>query len=56
MRALFSEVSPIPVKAALSMMGMIENTLRLPLTPLEAEKAAILRRELERLRLIGREA
>ena len=51
-RALFSEVSPIPAKAALSMMGMLENTLRLPLTPLSGEKSQLLRRELERLQLI----
>ena len=33
-RALFSQVSPIPVKAALSMLGLCEDVLRLPLTPL----------------------
>lgn len=33
--ALFSEVNPIPVKAALAAMGMIEDYLRLPLTPME---------------------
>ena len=33
--ALFSEVSPIPVKAALAKMGKIENELRLPLAPLD---------------------
>lgn len=33
--ALFSQVNPIPVKAALSAMGYCENTLRLPLTPME---------------------
>lgn len=32
-RLLFTEVSPIPVKAALGMMGLCENELRLPLTP-----------------------
>ena len=32
---LFCEVNPIPVKAALSMMGMCGNILRLPLTPME---------------------
>ena len=32
--ALFVESNPIPVKWVLSKMGMIENTLRLPLTPL----------------------
>ncbi len=33
--ALFSEVNPIPVKAAMSKMGFCENYLRLPLTPME---------------------
>ena len=50
--ALFCEVSPIPVKAALAMMGIIENTLRLPLTPLDPEKRTALRSELERSGLI----
>ena len=44
--ALFCEVSPIPVKAALAMMGSIEEELRLPLTPLEGEKRAALRKAL----------
>ena len=51
-RRLFSEVSPIPVKAALSMMGKIENTLRLPLCPLDAERQELLRREMKRMELI----
>ena len=33
--ALFSEVNPIPVKAAMAEMGWCENFLRLPLTPME---------------------
>ena len=33
--ALFSEVNPIPVKAAVAAMGYGENYLRLPLTPME---------------------
>lgn len=33
--ALFSEVNPIPAKAALSAMGFCEDYLRLPLTPME---------------------
>lgn len=33
--ALFCEVNPIPVKAAVSAMGYGENYLRLPLTPME---------------------
>ena len=38
--ALFSEVNPIPVKAAMAAMGFCENTLRLPLTPMDEEKQA----------------
>ena len=33
--ALFSEVNPIPVKAAMARMGWCENTVRLPLTVME---------------------
>ncbi|MBQ6859654.1 MAG: 4-hydroxy-tetrahydrodipicolinate synthase [Clostridia bacterium] len=33
-RALFSQVSPIPAKSALHMLGHIHDALRLPLTPL----------------------
>lgn len=33
--ALFSEVNPIPVKAAVAAMGLCENYLRLPLTQIE---------------------
>jgi 4-hydroxy-tetrahydrodipicolinate synthase len=33
--ALFCEVNPIPVKAALNMMGFEAGTLRLPLTDME---------------------
>lgn len=35
--ALFSEVNPIPVKAAMSAMGYCDNYLRLPLTPMEPQ-------------------
>ena len=35
--ALFCEVNPIPVKAAMARMGFCENILRLPLTPMEAQ-------------------
>ncbi|MCQ2385932.1 MAG: 4-hydroxy-tetrahydrodipicolinate synthase, partial [Clostridia bacterium] len=35
--ALFCEVNPIPVKAAVSAMGFCDNYLRLPLTPMEEE-------------------
>jgi len=46
--ALFSEVNPIPVKAAMAAMGWGENYVRLPLTPMEsahAEKLYALMRE-----------
>ena len=36
--ALFSEVNPIPVKAAMAAMGFCENYLRLPLTPMSDAK------------------
>ncbi|MGI6685357.1 MAG: 4-hydroxy-tetrahydrodipicolinate synthase [Bacillota bacterium] len=35
--ALFSEVNPIPVKAAMAKMGFCRDYLRMPLTPLESE-------------------
>lgn len=42
-RALFSEVNPIPVKAALEMMGLCSGSMRLPLTELsEANKPRLL--------------
>lgn len=37
--ALFSEVNPIPVKAAMAKMGFCENKLRLPLTEMDEAKA-----------------
>lgn len=40
--ALFSEVNPIPVKAAVSAMGFGENYLRLPLTPMEEKTEKVL--------------
>ena len=46
--ALFCEVNPIPVKAAMAKMGYGENYLRLPLTPMEeahAEELYALMRE-----------
>lgn len=51
-RLLFSEVSPIPIKAALSMVGKIENMLRLPLTPMSEMPQEALRREMKRCGLI----
>ena len=51
-RALFAEVNPIPVKAALSLLGRAENTLRLPLTPLKDDEMEPLRRAMRELGLI----
>lgn len=40
--ALFSEVNPIPVKAAMAAMGFCEDYLRLPLTPMEEAHREVL--------------
>ncbi len=40
--ALFSEVNPIPVKAAMAAMGFCENYLRLPLTPMDKAKEKVM--------------
>ena len=36
-KAMFVETNPIPIKAAMAMAGMLENELRMPLTPLAEE-------------------
>ncbi len=46
-KALFCEVNPIPVKAALAMMGKINGTLRNPLTEMEPENQERLKKEME---------
>ena len=46
---LFSEVNPIPAKAAVSAMGYGEEHIRLPLTPMEPENRAKLFAELRKL-------
>jgi 4-hydroxy-tetrahydrodipicolinate synthase len=43
MRAAFVESNPMPVKAALAMMGRIQNVLRLPLVPLADTHTATIR-------------
>lgn len=40
--ALFSEVNPIPAKAAMAAMGFCENILRLPLVPMEKAHEEVL--------------
>lgn len=52
-RLLFSEVSPIPVKAALEMMGICRADVRLPLVRYSEEKWSALREELKRLCLMA---
>ena len=47
--ALFSEVNPIPVKAALNILGYEFGIPRLPLTPMSEEKERILKDELLKL-------
>lgn len=50
--ALFLETSPIPVKAALELMGICRATVRLPLVPIGAETLARLKAEMAKLKLI----
>ena len=47
--ALFSEVNPIPAKAAISAMGFGKEHLRMPLTPMEPENREVLYREMRKL-------
>lgn len=47
--ALFSEVNPIPVKAALNILGFNYGIPRLPLTKMNKEKERILKEELLKL-------
>ena len=43
---LFCEVNPIPVKKAMNLLGFSAGSLRLPLTEMEEEHAALLREEM----------
>ncbi|MDY3833272.1 MAG: 4-hydroxy-tetrahydrodipicolinate synthase, partial [Candidatus Ventricola sp.] len=54
MRALFAQVNPIPVKAALAMMGLIHDVVRLPLVPMDEPQRSRLQRVLEDCSLIAR--
>ena len=47
--ALFSQVNPIPAKAAASAMGFGREYLRLPLTPMEDAPRAVLLEEMRKL-------
>lgn len=46
-KALFCEVNPIPVKAALNLMGMEAGTLRRPLTDMEPQNQERLKKAME---------
>ncbi len=52
-RALFSESNPIPVKAALAMMGLMGDEIRTPLSIMEEKSREKLRGILEELELLG---
>ena len=49
---LFIEVNPVPVKAALAMMGLIEEIYRLPLCELASENRERLQETMRRLSLV----
>lgn len=51
-KALFSEVNPIPVKKALNLMGMEVGGLRRPLTEMEDANALVLENELKVLGIL----
>jgi 4-hydroxy-tetrahydrodipicolinate synthase len=51
--ALFIETNPIPVKAALAMMGKIAYELRLPLCKMAEKNAAVLKKVMQDYGLIG---
>ena len=52
MNANFLESNPIPVKAAMAMMGLLEETYRLPLTTLSGGSRPKLEKALKQLKLI----
>ena len=52
-KALFSEVNPIPVKAAVAAMGFGEEYLRLPLTPMEPEHRQVLLAQMRKLGVLA---
>ncbi len=49
---LFIETNPVPIKAALAMLGQIEEIYRLPLVPMSDANRAQLRRTLQSLGLL----
>ncbi len=53
MNANFIEANPIPVKAALAMMGLIEEAYRLPLVPINSRNREKLKKILDDLGLLN---
>ena len=51
--ALFSEVNPIPAKAAVAAMGFGQEHLRMPLTPMEPANREVLFREMKNLEVLA---
>ncbi len=56
MQINFIESNPMPVKAALAMMGLIEENYRLPMCPMKPENKAKLRKVLAELGLLAQTA
>ena len=52
--ALFCEVNPIPVKAAMNLMGMEAGILRLPLCDMSDANRNTLKASMERMGLLGK--
>ena len=53
MREMFMTTNPIPIKAAVARLGLVEETYRLPMTPLSSEMSARLDNVLREYRLVG---
>ena len=49
---LFIETNPAPTKAALALLGQIENELRLPLVPISRESSRQLRKTLRACKVL----
>lgn len=50
---LFLETNPIPVKTAMSLMGMLNGEMRLPLAPMSQENTVVLEKTLRKCNLIS---
>jgi 4-hydroxy-tetrahydrodipicolinate synthase len=56
MQINFIEANPVPVKAAMAAMGLLEEVYRLPMTPPKAESKQKIVTVLKELQLLGRES